>query len=105
MNNLMLLMAQPDGAGTEAGNPIMAFLPFVVIIAIFYFLIIRPKNRQKKEQEEKKKIQTKTQQTKMHWEETSEDNDKAVIPSICPHCKNPNTKKLRECEWCGTKIC
>jgi len=23
---------------------------------------------------------------------------------ICPHCKNPNTKKLRECEWCGNKI-
>jgi len=24
---------------------------------------------------------------------------------ICPHCKNPNTKKLLECEWCGNKIC
>ena len=27
------------------------------------------------------------------------------IPDICPLCKNPNTKKLLECEWCGNKIC
>jgi len=31
--------------------------------------------------------------------------DLSQIHSICPHCKNPNTKKLRECEWCGSKIC
>ena len=26
------------------------------------------------------------------------------IPTTCPHCKNPNTKRLRECEWCGNGI-
>ncbi len=26
------------------------------------------------------------------------------IPETCPHCKNPNTKKMRECEWCGSQI-
>jgi hypothetical protein len=23
------------------------------------------------------------------------------IPDTCPHCKNPNSKKIRLCEWCG----
>ncbi len=27
-----------------------------------------------------------------------------TIPEICPHCKNPNTKKIRLCEWCGNQI-
>jgi hypothetical protein len=26
------------------------------------------------------------------------------IPAICPHCKNPNTKLIRLCEWCGNQI-
>lgn len=26
------------------------------------------------------------------------------IPDTCPHCKNPNTKKIRLCEWCGNQI-
>jgi len=26
-------------------------------------------------------------------------------PNVCPHCKNPITKNLPECEWCGNKIC
>ena len=30
--------------------------------------------------------------------------EEAPIPTTCPHCKNPNTKKLRECEWCGNEI-
>lgn len=28
-----------------------------------------------------------------------------VIPETCPHCKNPNNKKIRLCEWCGNQIC
>lgn len=24
--------------------------------------------------------------------------------SICPHCKNPNSKFVRECEWCGNQM-
>jgi len=30
--------------------------------------------------------------------------EKKNIPPICPHCKNPNSKNLQECEWCGNKI-
>jgi len=27
-----------------------------------------------------------------------------IIPDTCPNCKNPNTKKIRLCEWCGNQI-
>ena len=26
------------------------------------------------------------------------------IPDTCPHCKSPNAKKIRLCEWCGNQI-
>ena len=45
-----LLLGAPQGAGAwGASNPIMTFLPFVLIIGIFYFLIIRPQNKKQKE--------------------------------------------------------
>jgi len=34
-----------------------------------------------------------------------EELHKTTIPSTCTHCKNPNTKMLLVCEWCGEKIC
>jgi preprotein translocase subunit YajC len=46
----LLLGAAPQGTG--AGGPaglLSTFLPFVLIIAIFYFLIIRPQNKKQKE--------------------------------------------------------
>ncbi|MCL1931392.1 MAG: preprotein translocase subunit YajC [Treponema sp.] len=49
---LSLLMASPqaaDGAQGGAAGGFMTFLPFVAIIAIFYFLIIRPQNKKQKE--------------------------------------------------------
>lgn len=36
-----------QAAGTQ--NPIMAFFPFILMIAIFYFLIIRPQQKKQKE--------------------------------------------------------
>jgi preprotein translocase subunit YajC len=51
---LPLLMGQGYGAGggeAGAGNPLMSFLPFLLIIAIFYFLIIRPQSKKRKETE------------------------------------------------------
>lgn len=43
--------AQGAASGTSSGgmSGIMSFLPFVAIIAIFYFLIIRPQNKKQKE--------------------------------------------------------
>ena len=49
-----LLMAAPQSAGGEAPGPAGFFtsiIPFIAIIAIFYFLIIRPQNRKRKETE------------------------------------------------------
>ena len=49
---LYLLMGAPQGGdGAATSNPLMTFLPFVAIIAIFYFLIIRPQNKKQKEAE------------------------------------------------------
>jgi len=44
-----LLMAGPPADGAAPGNPIVTFLPFIAIIAIFYFLIIRPQSKKQKE--------------------------------------------------------
>ena len=38
-----------EGATGGAAGGLMTFLPFVAIIAIFYFLIIRPQNKKQKE--------------------------------------------------------
>ena len=27
-----------------------------------------------------------------------------VIPDTCPSCHNPNNRKTRLCEWCGSQI-
>ena len=42
-----LLMAQP-APGAES-NPIMTFLPLVLIIVVFYFFMIRPQMKKQKE--------------------------------------------------------
>jgi preprotein translocase subunit YajC len=48
---LSLLMAAPPQGGESAGPAglISTFIPFILIIAIFYFLIIRPQNKKQKE--------------------------------------------------------
>jgi preprotein translocase subunit YajC len=43
-----LLMAQPAAGGTQ-GNPLMSFLPFILIIVVFYFFMIRPQMKKQKE--------------------------------------------------------
>jgi preprotein translocase subunit YajC len=48
---LPLLLGAPQGAGATGGtgSMISTFVPFILIIAIFYFLIIRPQNKKQKE--------------------------------------------------------
>ena len=48
MLNLILLMA-PQGQGAQGGNPILSFLPFILIIVVMYFLMIRPQQKKQKE--------------------------------------------------------
>lgn len=35
--------------GGEGGNPLITFLPFILIFVVFYFLILRPQQKQGKE--------------------------------------------------------
>lgn len=44
---LQLLMAQP--AEGQSSNPIIGFLPFILLIVVFYFFIIRPQSKRQKE--------------------------------------------------------
>jgi preprotein translocase subunit YajC len=43
-----LLMAQPTEGGAQP-NPIMTFLPLILIIVVFYFFMIRPQMKKQKE--------------------------------------------------------
>lgn len=47
MNLLNILLMAPAGEGE---NPIMSFLPLVLIIVVFYFFMIRPQMKKQKEQ-------------------------------------------------------
>ena len=42
-------LLQAQSTEGVAGNPLFSVLPFVLIIAIFYFFIIRPQNKKQKE--------------------------------------------------------
>jgi preprotein translocase subunit YajC len=45
-----LLLGAPQGTGSGGASGLMGtFLPFILIIVIFYFLIIRPQNKKQKE--------------------------------------------------------
>ncbi|GHV74290.1 preprotein translocase subunit YajC [Spirochaetia bacterium] len=47
---LPLLLGAPQGAESGGtGSMISTFIPFILIIGIFYFLIIRPQNKKQKE--------------------------------------------------------
>ncbi|HMM38122.1 MAG TPA: preprotein translocase subunit YajC [Desulfovibrio sp.] len=45
-------MGSTGGAGAEGGNPITAFLPLILMFAIFYFLLIRPQQKKAKQHKE-----------------------------------------------------
>ncbi|PXF56852.1 MAG: preprotein translocase subunit YajC [Deltaproteobacteria bacterium] len=48
MPSIAYAMAPPSGS--EGGNPLTAFLPLIIIFAIFYFLLIRPQQKRAKDQ-------------------------------------------------------
>lgn len=41
-------MAQPSG-GTGASNPLVTFLPLILVFVVFYFFMIRPQMKKQKE--------------------------------------------------------
>lgn len=46
MNQLFILLMAPQ---QEGQNPLMAFLPLLLIIVVFYFFMIRPQIKRQKE--------------------------------------------------------
>jgi len=46
LNNILLMMQQPEG---KEANPFMSFLPLLLIIVVFYFFMIRPQVKRQKE--------------------------------------------------------
>lgn len=56
----LILFAQENGAppGGAQPNPLMSFLPLLVIMVLFYFLLLRPvQQRERKQREELTKLQ------------------------------------------------
>lgn len=49
MINQVLLMA-PQAAGGAPGNPVMQFLPLILIFVVFYFFMIYPQMKKNKAQ-------------------------------------------------------
>jgi preprotein translocase subunit YajC len=51
--DFLISSAYAQGAsGAAGGGGILAILPFVVILGVFYFLLVRPQNKRAKEQRE-----------------------------------------------------
>ncbi len=55
MFDVLLPQAFAQAAPAQQPNPLMSFLPLIIIFVIFYFLMIRP--QKKKIQEEEKMLQ------------------------------------------------
>ena len=44
------MLADAAGSGTQAQNPLMAFLPMILLVVVFYFILIRPQQQRAKQQ-------------------------------------------------------
>lgn len=49
LNSFPLILAEAAPAGQQQ-NPIMAFLPMILLVVVFYFILIRPQQKRAKEQ-------------------------------------------------------
>ena len=49
LNSFPLILAQAAPTG-QPQNPIMAFLPMILLVVVFYFILIRPQQKRAKEQ-------------------------------------------------------
>ncbi|MBI5519708.1 MAG: preprotein translocase subunit YajC [Desulfovibrio sp.] len=51
-DNLAFAMGGAAGNGGAQGNPLGAFVPLILMFAIFYFLLIRPQQKKAKQHKE-----------------------------------------------------
>jgi len=47
--SFLLLMGASGTGGGQGGNPILGFLPLILIVFVMYFLMIRPQAKRQKE--------------------------------------------------------
>ncbi len=52
MFDFLISSAHAQAAGAQAQNPIMSFVPIILVFIVFYFLMIKPQKK-KMEQEQK----------------------------------------------------
>jgi preprotein translocase subunit YajC len=45
----LFLMGQPSGSATGQSNPLVTFLPLILVFVVFYFFMIRPQMKKQKE--------------------------------------------------------
>jgi preprotein translocase subunit YajC len=50
LNSLPVFLAQAAPTGAPQQNPVMAFLPMILLVVVFYFILIRPQQKRAKEQ-------------------------------------------------------
>jgi hypothetical protein len=77
-------------------GPLELLIVLCIIILLIYFLKRKPNSVKNNN------ILAKNAAFSDKIEQTVSEN--ISIPEICPHCKNPNTKRIRLCEWCGEQI-
>jgi preprotein translocase subunit YajC len=50
MNTFNAFLAEAAPAAAPQQNPIMAFLPMILLVVVFYFILIRPQQKRAKQQ-------------------------------------------------------
>jgi preprotein translocase subunit YajC len=50
LNSLPVILADAAPTAAPQQNPIMAFLPMILLVVVFYFILIRPQQKRAKEQ-------------------------------------------------------
>ena len=49
MHHILFLMGASGSGGSQSSNPLLGFLPLLLIIVVMYFLMIRPQAKRQKE--------------------------------------------------------
>ena len=95
MFSIILQAGAPAAGDASAPNPIMQFLPFILMFVILYFLIIRPQRKRQKEH------QGHLDDLKINDEVTT---NAGIVGKIVNIKKDKNTVVLRVDDTTGTKI-
>ena len=50
LNSMFVVLADSTPAPAQQQNPLMAFLPMILLVVVFYFILIRPQQKRAKDQ-------------------------------------------------------